>query len=135
MKTLKLYIGIALAGLMGFASCTKDETLSYDVKHSTTDGQARFKGTTTVLNANTGSYDVAPWTVIKISTDPTTKVFSQYWMSDSAGTYNVKGLGVGTYYIAAEYTDQFTGAKFFDAGATVTVGNSIDDVVLDFKLK
>ena len=139
MKTLKLYITIAVAGLLALASCTKTETKDYtypyDVHHTSTDGQARIKGTVTYLNAATGTYQVAAWSTIKIASDTTTKVFNQYWMADSAGTYSVKGLGVGSYYMTAQYTDQFTGAKFTSPGAIVNVNNAIDDITVNFQAK
>lgn len=139
MKTLKLYITIAVAGLFVLASCSKDEkkdyTYAYDVHHTTTDGQARVKGAVTYYNAATSANEVAPWSVIKIASDTTTKVFNQYWMADSAGTYSVKGLGVGAYYMTAQYTDAFTGAKFNSPGAIVIVNNSVDDITVNFQTK
>ena len=139
MKTLKLYITIAVAGLLALASCSKDETkdytYAYNVHHTTTDGQARIKGSVTYLNAATGNYEVAAWSTIKIASDTSTKAFNQYWMADSAGTYSVKGLGVGAYYMTAQYTDQFTGAKFNAPGTIVLVNNSVDDITVNFQAK
>lgn len=141
MKTLKLYIAIAAVGIFTMASCNKEETkdytetFKYDVTHGSTDGQARVKGNVTYLNASTGVAEIAPWAVIKIADDTTSKVFTQYWMADSLGYYNVKGLGVGSYYITAQYTDQFTGAKFTSPGAVVIVNNSVDDILLNLQTK
>lgn len=141
MKTIKIYLIIAVAGVFTMASCkkteTKDytETYNYDVHHSSTDGQARIKGAVTYYDAGTAAYKVAPWAVIKIASDTTTKLFNQFWMADSAGTYSVKGLAVGSYFITAQYTDQFTGSKFNAPGAIVIVNNSVDDVTLNFQTK
>lgn len=141
MKTLKFYIVLAAAGLFTMASCNKEETkeytenYTYDVHNNPTTGQARIKGNVTYLNASTGNYEIAPWAVIKIASDTTSKVFNQYWMTDSVGYYSVKGLGVGSYFITAQYTDQFTGAKFVSPGAIVIVNNSVDDIVLDLQAK
>lgn len=136
MKTLRIYAIFALAAMISLASCNKTETIvkEYDVVHSTTDGQARIKGNITYLNAVTGNYEAAPWAIIKISSDTATKVFSQYWLANENGAYNVKGLGVGSYFITAEYTDKFTGAIFNTGGAILLVKNSVDDITLDFKL-
>ena len=137
MKTLRIYVVLAMAGIIALASCKKTETITkeYDVHHSSTDGQARVKGSVTYLNAATNTYDTAAWAVIKIASDTTTKTFNQFWMTGSDGTYNVKGLGVGSYFITAEYTDKFTGALFSTGGTILVVQNSVDDITLDFKLK
>ncbi len=137
MKTLRLYLTIAVASVLAMASCKKEETkvYKYDVHHSPTDGQARIKGTVKYLNAATNAYEVAPSSVIKIASDTTTKLFDQYWMTDSVGYYSVKGLSAGSYYITAQYKDAFTGAVFNSPGAIVIVNNAVDDVTLDFQLK
>lgn len=136
MKTIRIYAILALAIIASMTSCKKEETIvkEYDVHHSTTDGQARIKGSVTYLNAVDGLYAPAPWAVIKIASDTTTKAFNQYWMAGPDGTYNVKGLAVGSYFIVAEYTDKFTGAVFNTGGAILLVKNSVDDITLDFKL-
>lgn len=136
MKTIRIYAVLAIAVMASMASCNKTETIvkEYDVVHSTTDGQARIMGSVTYLNAVTNLYEPAPWAVIKIATDTATKAFNQYWLAGPDGTYNVKGLGVGSYFITAEYTDKFTGAVFNTGGAILLVKNSIDDITLDFKL-
>lgn len=137
MKTIKMYLAIAVATVFAITACTKEETVTktVDIHHTGTEGQALVKGTVTYLNAASGNYEAAPWSVIKIATDTTTKKFDQYWLTDSAGVYAVKGLGVGNYFITAQYTDKFTGAVFNSPGAVLSVKNTIDDVVLDFKLK
>ena len=137
MKTVRIYLTIAVASVLAMASCKKEETKTYkyDVHQSTTDGQARVKGTVTYLNAASGNYETAPWSVIMIASDTTTKLFNQYWLTDSLGVYSVKGLGVGDYFITAQYKDDFTGATFNSPGAVVIVNNDVDDITLDFKVK
>lgn len=136
MKTIKIYAVLVMAVVISMASCKKDETIvkEYDVVHSTTDGQARIMGSVTYLNAVNGLFDAAPWAVIKIASDTTTKAFNQYWLAGPDGKYNVKGLGVGNYFVTAEYTDAFTGAVFTSGGSILLIKNSVDDITLDFQL-
>ena len=136
MKTLKLYLSILVLGLFMVAACTKEEkvTKTVTVNKSVTDGQALIQGNVTYLNGITGTNDPAPKATIKIATDTTAKTFVQFWTADSTGNYSVKGLGVGAYYIAAEYRDK-NNYLYVTTGYTVIINNSVDPVTLNFLCK
>ena len=118
------------------AACTKEvtETKTVTISKSVTDGQALIQGNVTYKNSITGTNDPAPKATIKIATDTTLKTFVQFWSTDSAGNYSVKGLAVGSYYIAAEYRDK-NNYLYVTNGFTVTINNSVDPVTLNFLCK
>jgi hypothetical protein len=136
MKTLKIYLSILVLGLFMVAACTKEvtETKTITVSKSVTDGQALIQGQVTYKNAITNTNDPAPKATIKIATDLVTKNFVQFWAADTAGNFSVKGLAVGTYYIAAEYRDK-NNYLYVTTGYTVTINNSVDPVTLNFLCK
>src|ERR1043166_9221938 len=106
MKTFRITLAILVASIFMIASCEKEETKTVEIHKSATDGQATIKGTVTYLDAASGNYIAAPGAVIKIATDTTSKAFNQFWMTDSAGNFQVKGLAVGNYYLASTFTDK-----------------------------
>ncbi len=136
MKTLKLYLSIFTLGLLMIVSCTKEvtETKTVTIPKSVTDGQASVNGQVTYVNSIKGTNDPAPRAIIKIATDTTAKTFVQFWATDSAGNYSVKGLGVGSYFIAAEYRD-INNYLYTTTGYTITINNSVDPVTLNFLCK
>lgn len=136
MKTLKLYLSILALGLLMVASCTKEvsETKTVSIPKSVTDGQALVSGKVTYVNTIKGTNDPAVRAIIKIATDTTAKTFVQFWATDSLGNYRVKGLGVGSYFIAAEYRDA-NSYLYTTTGYTITINNSLDSVALNFLCK
>ncbi len=135
MKTVKYILASATIGLFMLASCTKKETVKFDIPTKTTEGQVEVKGTVKYLDYGSGTIPVsAPFATIKISNDLTTKVFNQFWQTDSVGQYAVKGLAIGNYYIAAEYKDKW-GYTYTTNGFTVNVKNTVTPITLDFICK
>jgi Prealbumin-like fold domain len=136
MKTLKIYLSILALGLVMIAACNKTETdtKTITISKSVTDGQAVVSGMVTYVNAIAGTNDPAPGAIIKIATDTNTKTFVQFWATDATGNFRVKGLGVGSYFIAAEYRDK-NNYLYTTTGYTVTINNSVDSVSLNFLCK
>ncbi len=135
MKTIKYLAILLTVSVFMLASCAKEETKTVEVKKSVTDGQALITGTVKYLDLATSTTAVkAPFATIKISNDLTTKQFNQFWQADSAGNFSVKGLAVGDYYIAAQYTDK-NNYTYVTTGFTVNVKNSVNPVNLDFICK
>ncbi|MCX6186498.1 MAG: hypothetical protein NTU43_05800 [Bacteroidetes bacterium] len=135
MKTYKIILSIITIGAFMFASCTKDETKTVEIVKSVSDGQALIKGSVKYIDfAISASPIAAPFATIKISDNITTKAFNQFWQADSAGNFNVKGLAVGSYYIAAQYKDA-NNYTYTTNGFTVQVKNSVNPVTLDFICK
>jgi len=136
MKTLKLYLSILVLGLVMVTACNKTETdtKTITISKSVTDGQALISGYVAYQNTIAGTNDPAPGAIIKIATDTTTKTFVQFWATDASGKFRVKGLGVGSYFIAAEYRDK-NSYLYTTRGFTVTINNSVDSVALNFLCK
>ncbi len=135
MKTHQLIFSILTASAFMFASCTKEETKTVEVNKSVSDGQALIKGTVKYLDFAVSATAVpAPFATIKIASNVTTKVFDQFWQADSVGNFSVKGLGVGEYFVAAQYKDK-NNYIYLTNGFTVSVKNSVNPISLDFICK
>ena len=136
MKTFSIYLSILAACIFMLTACNKEETTTQTVEipHSSAIGQATIKGTVTYYDNVTGTDKPAPGAIIKIANDTVAKAYNQFWMTDTAGTFSVKGLGVGNYYIMAQYTDKMN-FTYTTAGYTLVVKNGVDDVTLNFNCK
>ncbi len=135
MKSFKYIVGSLILGLFLMSSCTKEETVKYDIPVKTTDGQCLFQGTVKYIDYGVGTTAiVAPGATIKISTDLVNKTYTQFWKADSVGNFSVKGLPVGNYYMAAEYTDK-VGYTYSTEGFTVNVKNTVNPITLNFVCK
>jgi hypothetical protein len=99
-------------------------------------GRGDIYGTVTFENGVTGMADKAAMAIIKISygTKEPSSEFDQLYLSFSDGSYSIKGLAAGDYYLTAEYTDKYN-YRYIHPGFGITLRSKNSSVNIDFLLK
>lgn len=128
MKLINIFFAFSLVGLViATNSCRKEDGPF---------GRGDIYGTVTFENGATGNEDKAAMAIIKISygtKDPSAE-FDQMYLSFSDGSYSIKGLAPGDYYLTAEYTDRFN-YKYTHPGYGITIRSKKSSVNINFLLK
>ena len=128
MKLINTLFVFSLIGLaIATTSCKKDEGPL---------GKAQIYGTVTYENGATGKVDEAPGAIIKIKygAKESSLDFDQMYVAFSDGSYNIRGLVPGDYYLTAEFIDKYS-FKHTHSGFVVTLNSRRSYVNVDFKLK
>lgn len=128
MKPINILFALGLFGLaIATNSCRKEDGPF---------GRGDIYGTVTFENGATGHEDKAAMAIIKISygTKEPSGEFDQMYLSFSDGSYSIKGLAPGNYYLTAEYTDKFN-YKYTHPGFGVTLRSKKSSVNVNFLLK
>lgn len=117
------FIGLAIAS----TSCEKEPGPV---------GKSQIYGTVTYENGATGKIDEASGAIIKIKygTKEPSLDFDQMYVAFSDGSYDIRGLAPGNYYLTAEYTDKYN-FKHTHPGFVVTLNSRRSYVNINFELK
>lgn len=99
-------------------------------------GRSDIYGTVTYNNGALGVADIASGAIIKIryGSKESTTIFDQMYLSFSDGSYSIKGLAPGDYYLTAEYTDK-NYYKYSHPGYGITLRSKNSSVKINFLLK
>ncbi len=125
-KILSLLLGASLFLAVG---CTKDNTNGPAVNSA-------INGSVTYQNSDGTSHPtINPVIEVAFNATSATTSYNMKMIGNSDGTYSVKGLGAGDYYVNATYTDPMTGFVYTCAGAHVKLGNDADAVTANFTLQ
>jgi hypothetical protein len=125
-RILSLLLGASLFFAVG---CTKDNTNGPAVNSS-------ISGTVTYQNGDGTSYPtVNPVVEVAFNKTSATTSFDLKVIGNSDGTYAVKGLGAGDYFVTATYTDPVSGFMYTCAGSHIKLGNDKDGVTANFTLQ
>ena len=128
MKLTKMLLVMGLTGMsIVLISCEKEPGPI---------GKTQIYGTVTYENGATGKMEQASGAIIKIKygVKEISPDFDQMYLTFSDGSYDIKGLALGDYYLTAEYTDRFN-FKHTHPGFTVSLNNRRSYVNVDFILK
>ncbi|TAL47539.1 MAG: carboxypeptidase regulatory-like domain-containing protein [Chitinophagaceae bacterium] len=128
MKLINILFAFSLVSLaIATNSCRKEDGPF---------GRGDIYGTVTFDNGATGHEDKAAMAIIKISygTKEPSSEFDQMYLSFSDGSYSIKGLAPGDYYLTAEYTDKFN-YKYTHPGYGITLRSKKSSVNINFVLK
>ncbi len=125
-KILSLLLGASLFFAVG---CTKDNTNGPAVNSS-------ISGSVTYQNSDGVSHPtINPVIEVAYNATSATTNYNLKVIGNSDGTYSVKGLGAGDYYVTAMYTDPISGFMYTCAGSHVKLGNDKDGVTANFTLQ
>jgi len=128
MKLINILFAFSLVGLVIVTNSCRKEDGPF--------GRGDIYGTVTFENGATGHEDKAAMAIIKISygiKEPSAE-FDQMYLSFSDGSYSIKGLAPGDYYLTAEYTDRFN-YKYSHPGYGITIRSKKSSVNINFLLK
>ena len=125
-RILSMLLGVSLFFAVG---CTKDNTNGPAVNSA-------INGTVTYQNSDGTTYP-APNPVIEVAYNATsaTTNFNLKVIGNSDGTYSVKGLGAGDYFVTATYTSPADGFVYTCGGAHVKLGNDANATTANFLLQ
>jgi len=128
MKKYRILSIMLFAGLLFSFACTKEGA-------NGPTSTSEIKGSVTYKTGDGVSHPtVNPIIHIAYNATAATTTYNDNEVGNADGTYSIKGLGIGDYYVTAEYTDTH-GLHYTCAGAKVHLGNSTDAVTADFILQ
>jgi hypothetical protein len=76
----------------------------------------------------------SPIVHVAFNTSSATTNYNLNLIGNSDGSYSVKGLGIGDYYVNAEYTDAVSGLHYTGYGAIVHIKNVSESLSADLIL-
>ena len=128
MKLINILLAFCLIGLAIVTNSCRKEDGPF--------GRGDIYGTVTFENGVTGHEDKAAMAIIKIAygTKAPSGEFDQMYLSFSDGSYSIKGLAPGDYFLTAEYTDKFN-YMYTHPGFGITLRSKNTSVNLNFLLK
>jgi len=128
MKLISTLFAFSLIGLAIVTNSCKKEDGPF--------GRSDIYGTVTYNNGASGFADTASGAIIKIryGTKEASTLFDQMYLSFPDGSYSIKGLAPGDYYLTAEYTDK-NYYKYVHPGFGITLRSKSSSVKIDFNLK
>ena len=125
MKKFKIVSILMVVGFMLSIGCTKQGT-------NGPVGSSSIKGTVTYVNSdNTTGTAINPLIHVAYNTSSATTNYNETIVGNADGSYSVTGLGVGDYFLSAEYTNA-EGFHYTCGGAHVHLGNNTDAVTANF---
>ena len=129
MKKFRILSMLLGASLFFAVGCTKDNTNGPAVNSA-------INGSVTYQNSDGTSHPaINPQIGVAYNTSSATTSYNLKVIGNSDGTYSVKGLGAGDYFVNATYTDPTTGFVYTCGGAHVKLGNDADAATANFSLK
>ena len=130
MKKFKLSsIILLVAFMMSIVSCSKSNENGPAVN-------SEIKGSVSYKNSDGTTFStVSPIIHVAYNATSATTNYDLTVVGKTDGTYSIKGLGIGDYFVTAEYTNATSGLHYIAAGAKVHLGNTKDAVTADFVLQ
>jgi hypothetical protein len=131
MKKFRI-LSILLVASMFFAmacSQTKDDQNGPAVK-------SEIKGTVSFVNGDNSTHTtVNPIIHVAFNSTSATTTYNLNVIGNADGSYSIKGLGIGDYYVNADYTDATSGLNYKGAGVIVHIKNVSEALSADMTLK
>jgi hypothetical protein len=128
MKKFRILSVLLLAGILFSVACTKNGT-------NGPTSNSEIKGKITCKNGDGTTFTaVNPIIHVAYNTSTATTNYNQTCIGNPDGSYSIKGLGIGDYFVTAEYTDPH-GLHFTTPGVKVHLGNDTDAITADMTLE